>query len=214
MLDYLFAPENVTFALAAGLLTLIGVLQVLSFLFGFAPLSGVDDWLDGLSLDSGPTFGEALLSLIGVGKVPVIFSLLLSLFTFACLGYGLQWVVGTFGSSLWPAWLASLVAFVLSLPVLRGGNEVLGKLIPQDESWAVSEESFVGKLAVITLGTVTYQRSAEAKLEDEHGRTQYVQVVSDLEGESFRAGEEVVIVGRRGSEFTVVRGPYALSFRE
>ena len=45
MLDYLFAPENVTFALAAGLLTLIGVLQVLSFLFGFAPLSGVDDWL-------------------------------------------------------------------------------------------------------------------------------------------------------------------------
>lgn len=214
MIGYLLAPENVTFALAAGLLALMGVVQVLSFLFGFEPMSGVDDWLDGLGGDAAPTFGEAFLSLIGVGKVPVIFSLLLFLFSYACVGYGVQWVVGSLGSSLWPAWLASPVAFVISLPVLRGGNEVLAKLFPRDESYAVSEESFIGKLAVITIGTVTCERSAEAKLEDEHGRTQYVQVVADGEGESFGAGEEVVIVGKRGSAFTVVRGPYALSLKE
>lgn len=217
VLDYLLAPENVTFALAAGLLAVISVLQVASFLLGFAPLSGVDDWLGGdldLSVDHTPTFGEALLSLIGVGKVPVVFSFLFFLFAYACIGYGLQWVIGALGFGLWPAWLASLAAFVVSLPVLRGGNEVLGKLIPGDESLAVSEATFIGKLAVVTLGTATYRRSAEAKLEDDHGRTQYVQVVSDLEEESFRAGEEVVIVGKRGSEFTVVRGPAALLLEE
>lgn len=217
LLEYLLAPENFTFALAGGLLALVAVAQILSFLFGFAPLSGLDDWLGGeLSFEPGatPTFGEVLLSFLGVGKVPVVFSFLLLLFGYASVGYGLQWVVGTTSGALWPAWLASPIAFVLTLPILRVGNALLERALPMDESSAVSEASYVGKLAVITLGRVTYERSAEARLEDDHGKTHYVQVVADVAGEVFDAGEEVVIVGRRGSAFTVVRGPAALLLEE
>lgn len=217
MLDYLLAPENITFALAAGLLALVSVLQIVSFGLGLEPLSGLDDWLGtelALDMDHPPTFGEALLSLLGVGKVPVVFSFLLFLFGYASVGYGLQWGVAVSWGALWPVWLASPVAFVVTLPLVRWGNGVLAKVVPMDETTAVSENTFVGKLAVITVGTMTHARSAEVRLEDEHGRTHYVQAVSDTEGETFRAGEEVVIVGRRGSEFTVVRGPAALLLEE
>lgn len=217
VLDYLLASQNLPFAVAAGLLGLIGTLQVVSFAVGWAPLAGLDDWLGGemsFDLDHAPTFGEAFLSILGMGKVPVIFSFLFFLFAFTSCGYGLQWVVGTASGELWPAWLAGPLAFVGSLPVLRVGNAVLAAVVPLDESQAVSEASFVGKLAVITLGTVTHERSAEARLQDDHGRAHYVQVVADAAGESFRAGEEVVIVGQRGSLFTVVRGPAALLLEE
>lgn len=217
LLDYLLAPENLTFALASGLLALVGVVQILSFIFGFGVFDGLDDWFGGdvdLSFDHTPTFGEALLSLLGVGKVPVAFTFLFFLFSYASFGYGLQWIVGTVTADLWPAWLASIIAFIATLPTVRLGNELLAKVIPTDESLAVSEDSFVGKLATITIGTVTYERSAEAKLEDEHGRTHYVQVLSDSPEDTFRSGEEVVIVGRRRNQFTVVRGPTAFLLEE
>lgn len=217
MLDYLLASQNLPFAVAGGLLGLIGVLQVISFALGWAPLAGLDDWLGGdlsLDLDHAPTFGEAFLSILGVGKVPVVFSFLFFLFAFTSLGYGLQWVVGTASGELWPAWLAGPLALGGSLPVLRVGNGLLAKVVPLDESQAVSDTTFVGKLAVITLGTVTHERSAEARLQDDLGRTHYVQVVADTAGETFRGGEEVIIVGQRGSLFTVVRGPAALLLEE
>ncbi|NLE84807.1 MAG: YqiJ family protein [Myxococcales bacterium] len=217
MLDYFLAPENVPFAVVAGLFGLMSVLQIVSFILGLEALSGLDDWLSAelsFDVDHVPTFGEALLSLLGIGKVPAAFSILFFLFGFASVGYGLQWGVATLSGSLWPSWLAGPVAFVFTLPLLRAANGVLAKVVPMDESFAVSENTFVGKLAVVTIGTMTHERSAEVRLEDEHGRHHYVQAVADAAGETFRAGDEVVIVGRQGSVFTVVRGPAALLLEE
>lgn len=223
MLAYLLAPENITFAIALGLLATLGAIQAVSLLLGAEVFGFLQSWVGqlgepghgGAHVDVGhggdvsvshhtPSFGEAVLSLLGVGKVPFIFTFLSFLFVYACIGYNVQWVVGSASGTLWPLWLASLVAFALSLPVLRLVNEVLGRVVPRDESYAVSEDSFIGKLAVVTIGTVTFERTSEAKLTDEFGRTHYVQVVSDEAGQSFREGTEVVLVGRRGSFFTVV----------
>lgn len=217
MLDYFLAPENVPFAIVAGLFGLLSALQIVSFFLGLQALSGLDDWLStelSFDVDHVPTFGEALLSVLGLGKVPAAFSLLFFLFGYASAGYGLQWGVAAIAGSPWPAWLAGSVAFVLTLPLLRVANELLAKVVPMDESYAVSENSFVGKLAVVTIGTMTHERSAEVRLEDEHGRRHYVQAVADTAGETFRGGDEVVIVGRQGSVFSVVRGPTALLLEE
>lgn len=230
MLAYLLAPENFTFAIALGLLCVIGGVQAVSLILGAEVFGFLQNWVghigdhghlpgdvgQGVHVDVGhgggelsldhhtPSFGEAALSLLGVGKVPFIFTFLTFLFGYSCIGYNLQWLIGSLSGSLWPFWLASLAAFALNLPVLRLGNEALARVIPRDESYAVSEESFVGKLAVIVIGTVTFERSSEAKLTDDHGRTHYVQVVADEPSESFSQGAEVVLVGKRGSLFTVV----------
>ncbi len=246
MLSYLLLPENVTFALALGLLLILGSIQLVSFLVGTELFGSLDDAfgghggpdidLDGdvdvhASLDgdvaadgntalaeaahhAAPTLGESLVSLLGLGKVPFIFSFLFFLFAYSAFGYNAQLLLIDLGLGPAPVWLGSLGAFVMSLPLLRAGNELMARVIPKDETTAVSEQTFVGKLARLTIGTATHARFTEARLEDEHGHTHLVQVFADEEGQSFTAGDQVVIVGRRGNQFTVVGAPAALRLEE
>jgi hypothetical protein len=210
-LSHLWAPENAPFAWALGIFLGVGILQVIAFFLGAHLFSALDHALPGadLDLDAGPDpalpgFLESASSVLGLGKVPIVISVLILLFAFAFVGYNLQLVLSLTPVGALAPGVAAAVSFVGSLPLLRLGNEVIARILPQEESLAVSEASFIGKIAVITLGTVTRERSSEARLLDEHGRTHYVHVVADEPGAEFHAGEEVILVGRDGPRFLVV----------
>lgn len=79
------------------------------------------------------------------------------------------------------------------------------KVLPKDETAAVSVESFVGRVATIVIGTATHLRATEAKLVGPEGKIHYLQVVADVQEQSFSKGEEVLVVGRRSEGvFTVI----------
>ena len=101
--------------------------------------------------------------------------------------------------------LASGASFAATMPCLRVGNSILEKVLPKDESSVVSVKSFVGRIATVMIGTVTNERSAEAKVIGPNGKPHYIQVVADNEGKTFKQGDHVLIVGRRSeSVFTVI----------
>jgi hypothetical protein len=79
--------------------------------------------------------------------------------------------------------------------------------VPRDETTAVSEDSLVGRVAVITLGVASSAAPAEGRVRDEHGQTHYVMVEPDIAGESFSAGSEVLLVKRAGARFFGIRNP-------
>lgn len=205
------AAYNAPFAIALASFCALGALQVIGFLLGSEWFSFMDDWLPdvdaGVDGASTPGLLEGALSVLYVGRVPFAITLLLWLFAFAGIGYNLQLALIALGLAPAGAGWAALSSFVLSLPVVGIGNRVLARVLPSDETRAVSEEELVGLSAEITLGTVTSSRASEAKVRDRHQNTHYVQVVADEQGESFTRGDHVLIVGRSGHLYTVVRDP-------
>jgi hypothetical protein len=76
--------------------------------------------------------------------------------------------------------------------------------MPKEETDAVSEETFVGKVATIIRGTAKRGFPAEAKLKDLSGQTHYILVEPDAEGDEFTQGAEVIVVQKTGAVCRVI----------
>ena len=226
---FLLAAENLPFTVSIVLMLAVAALEGVTSLFGaglshlvdsFIPDTDVDvdfdvdvdvDFdIDGpdVDVDAIETGGSALTNVLGwlsVGKVPFLVLLVIFLTVFGMTGLALQGAVQTVTGTLLPGWLAAVPALIVTLPAVRIGGRGLAKIIPKDESSAVSRTTFVGRSATITLGTAAQGAPAQAKLHDEHGQAHYIMVEPDIAGESFQAGENVLLVARRGGLFRVIR---------
>ncbi len=101
---------------------------------------------------------------------------------FAVGGLVLQWATaGLIGKPL-PALVASVAAAIGALPVVRAIGGLIARYIPKDESTAVSEESFVGRLVRLTAESASEGRPGQAKFTDEHGQAHYLLVEPDGPG--------------------------------
>jgi membrane protein implicated in regulation of membrane protease activity len=113
----------------------------------------------------------------------------------------------TFGFAVfWPLVMGGCVFF--ALPVVRMLNFGLGRVWPKDvETSAVSTESFIGHEAEVVLGPVAAEEPGQIKFRDAGGTTHHAMAYSDRPEERYRAGELVLIVGRRGAFYTVIIHP-------
>jgi hypothetical protein len=218
MLEFLTADENLAFSVALALMSFLALLEGVGMLLG-AGLSGLADALlpDSLvphlhadipdTATPGPISG--LLGWLYVGKVPFLVVLILLLMSFGIGGLLLQTLVQRVTGGLLPAWIASGGALILALPVTRTGARLMSRLIPRDETEAVSEDSFVGRVAVLTLGSARPGYPAQARLTDEYGQAHYVMVEPDGDTE-LAAGSEVLIVKKQGYLFLAIPNPNPL----
>ncbi|MBU0960280.1 MAG: YqiJ family protein, partial [Proteobacteria bacterium] len=103
-----------------------------------------------------------------------------------------------------PSLIASVPAVMCALPTVRVCGGLLGKYMPKDETYVVSEKSFLGQIATITMGTARDNNPAQAKLKDQHGQTHYILVVPDNPAASFQQGDKTIIVSQNGSIFKVI----------
>jgi hypothetical protein len=218
MLAFLTAPENLAFSVSLALMTLLALLEGVGTLLG-AGLSGLADALlpDSLVPDldadmpdtAGPGGISGLLGWLYIGKAPFLVVLILLLASFGLGGLLLQKLAEQFLGGLLPGWIASPAALLAALPITRGGARLTARLIPRDETEAISEESFVGRVAVLTLGSARPSYPAQARLTDAHGQSHYVMVEPDGEME-LAAGIEVLIVKKKGHVFLAIPNPNPL----
>ncbi|MBD5781012.1 DUF1449 family protein [Pelagicoccus sp. NFK12] len=214
MIENLLAPENGVFLVSLCLFLLIFVIQAVSVVVGMEPFGFLDSLLPDVDIDldsdlnladTTPGFIDSVMSMLKLGRVPFVFTFILFLFLFSVVGlYGQMALFELSGSRLhW--FLASGGAFVVTLPLLRFGNGILEKVLPKDETAAISASTFIGRMATIVIGSATHERAAEAKVVGPDGKTHYVNVVADNEGKVFTQGDHLLIVGRRTEGiFTVI----------
>ena len=130
--------------------------------------------------------------------------LIVFLTAFGLIGLTLQsFVMSIIGFHL-PAWMAVVPAAIASLPVVRICGGALAALIPNDETDAVSSDTFIGRIAVITLGTASAGSPAEAKLTDEHGHIHYIMVEPDEPLRTFEQGSSVLLTEHHGAVFKAI----------
>jgi YqiJ-like protein len=202
----LVSAENAPFLVAICLMVVIGALEGLSLVVGTG-LSHHLDHLFGMHFD-GPNAGEGVLGWLHIGRAPILVLLVIFLMAFAISGLILQWATaGVLGQPL-PAWIASLFAAACALPVVRMLGGLISRAIPRDESTAVSEATFVGRIARITGESASEGRPGQAKLTDEHGQSHYLLVEPDGPGVTFARGDVILVVSRAsGTVFRAIRNP-------
>ncbi len=212
MMAFLTADGNLPFAVALLVMLAIAVLEGVTTLLG----AGLSSLLEGLipdfdldidapEIDSDGGVLTRLLGWLRVGEVPALVLLVLFLTGFGLVGLGVQtFAESLFGELLpWPA--AAVPALALSLPLVRALGGALGRIMPQDETDAVSSGSLVGRVAVITLGSAEAGHPAEARTRDGHGTTHYIMVEPLREGETLPAGTEVLLVEHVGAGFRAAK---------
>ena len=140
-------------------------------------------------------------------KVPFLVVFIVLLTCFGISGLILQSVVQSFFGFLLPALLAGPLVFVLALPVTRVSTAGVARIMPRDETEAVSSDSFVGRVAVVTGGTARKGYAAQARLNDEYGQTHYVMVEPDSDTRELPHGSEVLLIEKFGHRFIAIANP-------
>jgi hypothetical protein len=204
----LFAAETWPFSVATFLMLLIAIVEGMAMMIG-ANLSETlqhalpDPW------DSVHGPFDKVLGWLHVGRVPVLVLLVLFLAGFALTGFALNMVVHRFFGIWVPPLISVPAAFFATLPVVRILGAGLARLIPQDQTYAVSFESLVGRVATIVTGTARHGYPAQARVPNEHGQNLYVMVEPEAEGLIFQSGERVLLTKQiSGSRFAGAVNPW------
>ncbi|MFK4004516.1 YqiJ family protein [Qipengyuania sp. NPDC077563] len=194
----LLEPHNMPFAAALVIMLILAVVQ----LIGIADFGDADFNLDadGDGLPDAGMF-DGLLTLLGIGRVPLTIWLALFLFLFAGIGLSVQELATSLTGSPLYSWLAAVIAGVAALPVTGVFARPLGRILPKDHTTAVSTESLIGRRAKITDGVARAGSPARAKVKDAHGQTHHVMVEPHEASSEIHAGDEVLLVRREGSQF-------------
>jgi Inner membrane protein YqiJ, OB-fold/Inner membrane protein YqiJ, N-terminal len=135
--------------------------------------------------------------------VPALILLVAFLVSFGVSGLLVQMVVNSLLGFVLPTWLVAMPVFLLALPQVRAVGSLLRRYAVGDETEAVKRSSFIGKVAVVTVGVASRGSPAEARFSDEYGTSHYVMVEPDSE-QVFAKGEQVLLVEERGATFLVI----------
>lgn len=215
MIHFLLAGENLPFTIALALMLGIGTLEMVFSLFGPGlshlieagmPDLDHDYHVDATGIEEVTPLSR-LLTWLRLGQVPLLMLFVIFLTGFGLAGLAIQFASWSLLNLLQPAWLVSVAAFFAAVPCVRVGGGWLGRLMPKDETTAVSEETFVGRIAIITSGTARRGLPAEARLQDQYKQSHYILIEPDEENETFAAGTAVLVVKREGNIFRAIINP-------
>jgi len=203
MWQLMLAAENKIFSIALALMLLIAVVELVAVVLGGGLSSSLDSILPDAEVTQPETEGvlSRLLSWLRIGEVPLLMVLVVFLMGFSLIGLFSQKLLMAIFGFYSPGWLAGLYVLPLSLPFVRWGTGVLQRIIPKDETTAITAESLIGRVALITLGTAKAGYPAEAKVKDQHNYYHYIQVEPDEADQAFVTGTEILLLSRQGNVY-------------
>lgn len=198
------AAQNSPFLIASLLLLVIAAVEGLGLLIG----ASASHWLDNLLHSPTDGMAESWLGWLHIGRVPILALIVIFLAAFAIIGFAVNIVVNALFGWYMPAILGVPLAVAAALPVVRVSGGILGRLVPKEETSAVSIDSLVGRIATVVTGTARQGYPAQARVTSEHGQTIYVMVEPDNSKSTFSSGEPVLLVKRvSGTKFQGIPNP-------
>lgn len=197
----LLASENIFFAVALALLAMLVIVQAT----GLGHLAGDSDFsVD--AHDAPSDLGGGMVSILGIGRVPLLVWLTCFLASFALLGLSLQQLITHIFGAPFAALPAGGVGLLAALPATSVMTRLLGKVWPHDETTAVDIGDLLGKRGVIAVGTSRRGSPARANVYDRFGQMHNVMVEPHDDGRELSEGSEILLVRREGELFFALDG--------
>jgi hypothetical protein len=202
--DILLAPEVRPFAVAAAIMVALGGIEVLTTMVGLSisELIGHD-----VSLEADHHGGLGGLFLwINAGRLPLVILLILVLGVFSIGGFLLQGVAHVLGFVI-PVSIAVLAAVAGSVPIVRTTSRGLARIIPRDETYAVNDADFVGKIATVVVGPLDQGLPGRVRLKDVFGNWHTVSARASHDSQDLAVGASVLLVDRDTRGFIAIAAP-------
>ena len=205
--DLLLAPDVRPFAVAAAIMVALGGIELLAMLVGFSlsEMSGHEVTVEG----DGDGILGGLFFWINAGRLPLLILLILLLGHFSIIGFFVQGIAHGIDVPV-PAWVASLVAGVWSVPLTRVTSRVIARIIPRDESYAVDEADFVGRTGEVSVGPLDHGLPGRVRLKDVFGNWHLVAARASQDSNALPVGASVILVDRDARSFIATAAPAEL----
>ncbi len=212
MMEFLLADINIGFAIALCSVLALAMLEGVGMLIGLSMMNLLDhispiDLDIDIDSDADLTVGgiTPLLGWLCLNRLPLLIWLVLILTSFGIIGYTLNYMLLNSFAISFPELLTYALALLLSLYVTHHIGVPLSRLLPKNESSAISNNSFNGLVATITIGTAKQGSPAEASLTDSYKQKHYVLVTPDSDNEEFTQGQQVVLVEKKATFWLAVK---------
>jgi hypothetical protein len=202
--DLLLAPDVRPFAVAAAIMAVLGAIELLTTLVGFS-IGGLVGNDVAVEVDSHDALGGLFLW-INAGRLPLLILIILALGVFAIEGFVLQGIAHGLGITL-PTWIAGLAAFAGTIPVVRTTSRSISRIIPRDETYAVNDADFVGKVATVSIGPLDQGLPGRVRLKDVFGNWHTVPARASPDSQALPVGASVLLVDRDARSFIAISAP-------
>jgi membrane protein implicated in regulation of membrane protease activity len=201
MIDHFLQPEVRPFAIAAVMIGIVGAIETLSMLIGVS-LSELLGKAISVDHNSDSTFVNALCWL-NVGGVPLLVFILLALGLFSIAGFLIQDAARLVMAPL-PASIAALGAVAVALPLLRASTREVARLIPQDETYAVSLSDLIGRVGQVVVGPLDQGLPGRVRVKDVHDNWHTVTASAAPDSPPLQKGARVLLVDCRDRLFIAI----------
>lgn len=204
-LNFVLLSENSPYFYSICLLLGFFLLEIVALVIGLDVFSFIDDLIPDFDfdIDTDIPFHISMVHWFNFGKVPFLILLIIFLTVFGVIGYTVQYFAIKYTGNTFPTTIVVIFDVVISFLGVRYIGGILKNVIPTEETSAVSTESFIGKIATITIGTAKKDYPAQAKLKDEHGRTHYIMAVPINESDEFVQGTKLIVIEKSTNCFLV-----------
>ena len=202
----LTAAENIPFGVAMAVMLGLAALEIIGFLVAMSP----SEWIDHMvftDLHHADGGADGVLGWLHVGQVPTLILLILFLTCFAISGYVVQVVSQVALHAYLPAMVATVPALLGGVISVRVVGGWLSQVIPRDESSAISEAEFIGKLVTVTAASSLQGVASQARFRDADGRSYFLLVEPDSEDFSLQDGMQVLVLRKQGVVYRVNLDP-------
>ena len=185
------------FTIAALILVGLVAFEIVAVVVGlsFATLLGHGFGHPDGHAEHGPL--DAWMSWLNRGGVPLLILIMIALASFAIAGFVIQGVAQAVIAPL-PTLVASLCALALALPATRTLSRWTARILPRDETTAISQADLIGLTGTVALGPLDQGKPGRVRVKDQHGNI-HVLRANAAPGHVIPQGALVLLVdGARG----------------
>ena len=208
----LTAPGLYPFTIAALILVGLVAFEIVSMVVGLSFTSLLGHGSSDLAShpdghgDSGPL--DAWMSWLNTGGVPLLILIMIALASFAIAGFAIQGVAQAIVAPL-PTLVASLGAIVLALPAIRTLTRWTARILPREETSAISQADLIGLTGTVALGPLDQGKPGQVRVKDQHGNIHVVRARA-APGHTIPQGATVLLVDGSKGLFQTIPAPKEL----
>lgn len=165
MLDFIMSDNNFIFQLS--LATALGMItiEILSILIGHSLMFGDMD----VDVDSSTDIDFGVMNIVNPNRIPLAAFIFLFIGLFSIVGFSIQWINLNLSGSLFSMTFASIISLIITLPLARFVSIVVGKIMPRDETNAISKLSLIGSSGILSVGPIDGLHQGVARFADKYG---------------------------------------------
>jgi len=215
MEDFLTLLDNNTyFATLLVVVLCISLLEGIMSVIGFGLSNLIDTVFPDIDLDidsidnsSTNSFTE-LFGWVNKGKTPVVMFIIIALLTIGLTGLFIQHTMLLITGSQLPSIIIIPLGTFLGFILTRYVSDFIGKIMPKEETEAVSRDSFIGNIGIVVSNSIHKDLPGEIKVQDIYEKTHYFNAFTNGE-EILSQNEKVLLVGLNDSrtKFEIIKDP-------